>query len=94
MEHMLLPSLGKGRAPPVSHTITHTLLRPHPGASTKGTQEQGTDGPCQSSPLAQVQSSSYFKEQRVAGMKAFRMLNTLKISGSSRTPDTGAPVQA
>lgn len=77
------------QCPTPSHT--HTLC-PHPGASTKGTQEQGTDGPCQSGPLAQVQCSSSFQEQRVAGMKAVRVLNTLQISGTSSTPDTDAPV--
>lgn len=92
MEHVLLLSLGKGRASSVPHHHTHTLLCPHPGASTKGTQEQGTDGPCQSGPLAQVQCSSYFQEQRVAGTKAVSVLNTLQISGTSRTPDTDAPV--
>lgn len=31
---------------PVSHTVTHTLLRPQPGAGTKGAQEQDTDRAC------------------------------------------------
>lgn len=67
-------------------TPSHTLLQPHFSASSEGTQEQGTDGPIQGNPSAQVQHSSYSQEQG-GGVKAFLMLNTLTVFGPSRTSD-------
>lgn len=89
---MLLRSQGKGRAPSVPHCHAHAPLEPTLATSTRGTQEFGIARAGQQQPYSTCSSSSHFQEQRAAGMKAFRMLNTLTVSGANRTADPDAPI--
>lgn len=71
--------------PPVSHCHAHALLDPYPAIVPRGHTSRAQAGPASNSPFLYAQGSI-----SRAKKEAFRLLNTLTISGTHRTSDTNA----